>query len=103
MEYVTINDLYTNLGEFGLYNERDELLKFKNDNNLTLRTIILEEYNQDVIDKYIGSFPDYYQEKFKKDNLKMFVLISNIPSNIIDNYIKSKIDTKNKIYEAMLK
>jgi hypothetical protein len=101
MEYVTINDLYTNLGELGLYNERDELLKFKIDNNLTLKTLIIEEYNQDVIDTYICSFPDYYQEKFKKDNLKMFVLISDIPNNILDNYIKSKINIKKKIYYAM--
>jgi hypothetical protein len=31
----------------------------------------------------------------------MFVLISDIPNNILDNYIKSKINIKKKIYYAM--
>lgn len=103
MEYVTINDLYTNLGEFGLYDERDKLLKFKTDNNIHLRAIILEEYNKDILDNYLSSFPIFYQERIKENNIKMFVLFSDIPSNILDNYIKTKINIKNKIYNELIK
>ena len=50
---MTINQLYVKMGEFSLYELRDKLLDWKNENGYNLRTEITDEILKEMPDEFI--------------------------------------------------